>query len=44
MSTESVIEDQEIEDQVKPTKKRKQTFQRAVKRNYQRHNFYQKTR
>lgn len=33
-----------IEYQKPPTKKRKQVFHRAIKRNYQRQNFYQKNR
>ena len=44
MSTEQSNEVQEVEDQEKPAKKRKQIFQRAVKRDYQRQNFSQKTR
>jgi len=39
---EQVEENERIEEQ--PTKKRKQTFHRSIKRDYQRQNFYQKTR
>ncbi len=48
MPTEPKNEDQEflnLEEQQKPAvKKDKQVFRRAIKRDYQRQDFYQKTR
>ncbi len=45
MSTEEFIEEHDkIEEQEKPVKKQKQIFHRAIKRDYQRQDFYQKTR
>ena len=46
-STTPIAEIEEIVDEVQveqPVKKRKQTFHRAIKRDYNRQNFYQKTR
>lgn len=42
MLTASTAPIEEIEEQ--PTKKRKQVFHRAIKRDYHRQKFYQKTR
>ena len=39
---EEIDLNERVEEQ--PTKKRKQFFHRAIKRDYQRQNFYQKTR
>lgn len=45
MSVETIIEEDQVEEQEKTkSKKNKQSFHRAIKRDYQRHNFYQKTR
>ena len=47
MPTETIIEDEDqVEEQKKSSvaKKRKQIFQRAIKRDYQRHDIIQKTR
>lgn len=40
------IETPEVNEKIEeqPTKKRKQSFRRAIKRDYNRQNFYQKTR
>lgn len=38
------VEEEQVEITKTPAKRRKQVFQRAVKRNYQRHDVGQKTR